>query len=73
MMEPAMSNASQMCSPAMFERQSALDALKATPEGLQEIARIFRKVVLLPGDFLPPGIPVDHMISDIVDVEFKRL
>jgi hypothetical protein len=63
----------QQRTPAMLERRCALEALKTTPEGLQEIARIFRRVVLLPGEFLPPGLPVDDMISDIVDVEFKRM
>jgi hypothetical protein len=65
-------SATQQRTPAMQARQRALEALKDNPEGLQEIARIFRKTVLLPGDFLPPGIPVDQMISDIVQVEFPH-
>jgi hypothetical protein len=66
-------DATQHLAPAMLERQQALESLKATAEGLQEIERIFRQVVMLPGDFLPPGMPVDDMISDIVDVEFMRM
>jgi hypothetical protein len=65
-------SATQQWTPAMLARQQALEALKASLEGLQEIARIFRKTVLLPGDFLPPGVPVDQMISDIVEVEFAH-
>jgi hypothetical protein len=71
MTEPAMSNVT--LNPAMRERQHELEALKDTLKGTDEIARIFRRVVLLPGDFLPPGILVDDMIRDILDVEFKRL
>ena len=66
-----MSNAT--LSPAILERRHELEALKDSIKGRDEIARIFRRVVLLPGEFLPPGILVDDMISDIVDVEFKRL
>jgi hypothetical protein len=66
-----MSNATHSLSPAMLERQQELEALKDTPEGLLEIARIFRRVVMLPGDHFPPGVRLDDMISDIVDIELR--
>jgi hypothetical protein len=61
------------CAQSMTERRLELEALKESPRGLQEIAGLFRKTVLLAGEFVPPGLPVESMIDDIVDVEFKRM
>jgi hypothetical protein len=61
------------CAQSMTERRHELEALKEPPGGLREIAGLFRKTVLLPGEFVPPGLPVESMLDDIVDVEFKRM
>jgi hypothetical protein len=57
----------------ILDRQRELEALAASPAGLQELATIFRKTVLLAGEYMPPGLPADAMISDIMNVEFRKL
>ena len=63
----------QQITRTICERRRELEALKETPEGLQQIATLFRTTVLLPGEFMPPGLSVEAMIDDIAEVEFKRL
>jgi hypothetical protein len=58
---------------AIWQRRRELEALKETPEGLREIATLFRTTVLLPGEFMPAGLSVEAMIDDIAEIEFKRL
>jgi hypothetical protein len=54
------------------QRRRELESLKKTPEGLQKLTAIFREMVLLPGESMPPRISLDSMISGILDAEFVK-